>query len=90
MRKKIYVGLWSLTGKREIIRSEKEVTETTHGDLYAAVIGPFKTVRGAQYCVEFPHAQCTTVKEFERFAAVRLCQKQLAKDYIKHLDKTIG
>ena len=45
-RKRFYVGRGN--GKAEIFRSEYEPTPETHGHLYAAVIGPFRTHAGAE------------------------------------------
>jgi hypothetical protein len=66
MRKlKIYVGVNGTT--RELFRSENEPTQTTHPQ-YAAAIGPFRTVRAANYCIKYPHSTCQTVEEYETAA----------------------
>lgn len=58
-RKRLYVGLKD--GKREVFRSAEQPTKETHGEQYEAVIGPFRTLRGAVYCKQFggnnPHIQ---------------------------------
>lgn len=76
---KIYVGIRSdksSTGTpntRVVFRNVLEPTPETHPQ-YSAVIGPFRTVRGARFMAQFgannPH--CQTVADAER----------IAKDYI--------
>jgi hypothetical protein len=69
MKAKIYVGCVDGQG-REIFRSETEPTLESHGDKYLAVIGPFRTMRGARFLVEHgrgnPHIQ--QVSDAERIA----------------------
>lgn len=64
-----YVGLLP-SGKRETFRSVSIPTETSHGHIYRAAIGPFRTMRAAKYMVDSgqnnPHTQ--TVTECERLA----------------------
>lgn len=71
MRKKLYVGCVR-NGPREIIRSLVEPTETTHGDKFSAVIGPFRTITGARFMRDYgtgnPHVQC--VADAERLSKV--------------------
>jgi hypothetical protein len=69
MRKYWYVGH---TGGRFVaFRSAIVPTEQTHGARYVAVIGPFRTARGARWAAQYgennPHFQ--TVADAERFAA---------------------
>ncbi len=68
MRTKPYVGCKA--GKREVFKSEATPTEATHGHLYNAVIGPFRTMRGARFMAQCggnnPHVQC--VSDAERIA----------------------
>lgn len=69
MKKKIYVGLKA--GRNdEVFRSETEPTRQTHGHIYLAVIGPFRTVRGANFMAKYgcsnPH--CTCVDDAEKLA----------------------
>jgi hypothetical protein len=71
MRTKIYVGLkLDCTGKREVFRSTTTPTEQTHGAEYGAVIGPFRTMRGARFMADMdgrnPH--CATVRDAEQLA----------------------
>ena len=68
-RARYYVGL-SKGRLRSIFRSPIEPTEETHGSLYLAVIGPFRTKRGAVYMADYgegnPHLQ--TVSQAEWYA----------------------
>ena len=63
-----YVGVQS--GKREVFTSPRTPTEATHGRMFAAVIGPFRTARGARFMATCggnnPH--CQTVADAERLA----------------------
>ena len=65
-----YVGIRIDTGKRERFTYTGTPVRETHGHLYAAVIGPFQTVRGARFMAEHgrnnPHLQ--TVADAERIA----------------------
>jgi hypothetical protein len=60
-RKRIYVGVQP-GGGRERFNSASVPTQETHGRLYAAVIGPFRTARGAEFMRLYgrgnPHVQC--------------------------------
>jgi len=62
---KIYLGYNQ--GKREIFRAASIPTEATHGDKYAAVVGPFRTIRGARFMRDYgqgnPHCQCVADAE---------------------------
>jgi hypothetical protein len=66
MRNKIYLGLYE-GGKREIFRSKFEPTHESHGARYLAVIGPFRTMRGAIFMRDYgranPHCQCVADAE---------------------------
>lgn len=58
-------GAWSLF--RSVIRP----TEQTHGSQYNAVIGPFRTKRGADYmlfCGRGNNPHCQSVSDAERLA----------------------
>lgn len=65
-----YVGIRIDNGHRERFQSDGTPVRETHGQLYAAVIGPFRTVRGAKFMVDHgtanPHIQC--VNDAERIA----------------------
>ena len=67
-RSKAYVGLKD--GVRRVFRSDTTPTEDVHGREYTAIIGPFRTVRGARfmalYGANWPH--CQTVDDAERHA----------------------
>lgn len=76
MRKKIYVGI--MPGlRREIFKSEFVPTQETHGAQYVAVIGDFRTMRGARYMQKYggnnPHLQ--TVSDAERLARLEQTSK---------------
>jgi len=65
---RIYVGVKGEA--REIFRAFSTPTQETHGSLYAAVIGPFRTKKGAEFMAKYgknnPHVQ--TVADAERLA----------------------
>lgn len=68
---KYYVGLRvDYPHDREVFTSRCKPTRITHGDKYLAVIGPFLTLRGAQFMAAYgkgnPH--CQTVDDAERIA----------------------
>ena len=69
MKNRVYMG-YKLAGGREVFRSTSEPTQETHGQTYAAVIGPFRTVRAARFMRDCgannPHLQC--VNDAERIA----------------------
>jgi hypothetical protein len=64
--RKLYLGL----PRRDIFRSATTPTEQSHGKAHKAVIGPFRTMRGAIFMRDFgsnnPH--CQTVAAAERLA----------------------
>ena len=67
-KKGIWVG--GKNGKREIFRHHGKPDEVSHGHLYSYAIGPFRTMRGAEYMRDYgannPHLQ--TVADAERIA----------------------
>jgi hypothetical protein len=67
-RPKIYVGCKQKA--RIVFRSIFVPTQESYGDIYAAVIGPFRTWRGAHFMATYgegnPHCQC--VDDAERLA----------------------
>jgi len=69
-RAKYYVGLKD--GKREVFKSKVTPTQTTHGHLYGASIGPFYTKRGADYMATHPY--CVDVRTAEQ-TAKRIAQE---------------
>ncbi len=85
-RKKIYVGKIFDSETRVIFRCAFTPTKETH-NLYGWVIGPFRTVRAAEWYVMHPFAQCTTISEYERAALLYKGQSELIAGYRKHLDK---
>jgi len=71
MRKRIYLGLaLDCTGTRTVFKAEGEPTQESHGAQYGAVIGPFRTMRGARFMADYgrgnPH--CVCVADAERLA----------------------
>ena len=62
---KYYVGVSK--GKMEVFCSETVPTFKSHGMSYFAVIGPFRTKRGAQYMAQYGYGNpnCQTVTEAE-------------------------
>jgi len=64
-----YVG-YKVTGGLEAFQALSDPTHATHGNEYAAVIGPFKTKRGAMFMQDHgfgnPHIQ--HVHDAERIA----------------------
>lgn len=88
MRKKIYVGLNTNLGIREIFRPEQDPIGETHV-IYKAVLGPFKTMRAAQWYVNHPHTTCASVKEIERITTIHLIQSGLIKNRMDQLDINI-
>jgi hypothetical protein len=68
-RQRWYVGCKGTS--RIAFRTAIEPTEVSHGTTYNAVIGPFRTKRGAQFMAKYgannPH--CQTVAEAEKLAA---------------------
>ena len=70
---KYYCGLKS-NGEREVFRCAEMPTRATYGAHYWAVIGPFRTRRGAQFMAQCgynnPHLQ--TVADAERIAKLEV------------------
>lgn len=64
----LYVGCSQ--GKRELFRSKTTPTQSTHGSRFSAVIGPFRTKKGAEFMRDHgtnnPH--CQSVADAERLA----------------------
>jgi hypothetical protein len=69
----IYLGLSDFAVKREVFRSRTEPTSASHGKRFAAVVGPFRTMRGAEFMRDYgsmnPHCLC--VADAERLAKVQ-------------------
>lgn len=76
-RKKWYVGLTLRLNpcdrERQVFTSDVEPTTGTHGHRYLAVIGPFRTKRGARFMARYgqgnPHCRC--VADAERMAKLK-------------------
>lgn len=83
-RLKVYVGL--KPGKWEVFKSADTPTRASHGDRFAAVIGPFRTMRGARFMADHgrgnPHLQ--TVGDAERIAKIH------GLDWLLKSAKSIG
>jgi hypothetical protein len=65
---RIYVGLkLDGTARREVFRSAAEPTDQTHGAIYGACIGPFRTMRAAEFMRDYgrgnPHCLCVADAE---------------------------
>lgn len=66
--KRIYVGV--NVGKCEVFKADAEPTRETHGSVYAMVIGPFRTMRGARWMADpvrgqgNPHCRCVRDAEY--------------------------
>jgi hypothetical protein len=69
MKTKIYLGYVNGIA-REIFRSKINPTRETHGEKYKCVVGPFRTIHGAKFMLNYgynnPHCQC--VADAERLA----------------------
>lgn len=67
-KSRAYVGVKN--GKYQVFRSIFEPTRKSHGAKYTYVIGPFRTMRGAEYMAAYgrgnPHLQ--TVEDAERLS----------------------
>jgi len=63
----IYLGLSAFGTKREIFRYPQEPTTDSHGHVFDAVIGPFRTMRGARFMRDHgqgnPHCLCVADAE---------------------------
>ena len=66
----IYVGIKPRTAKREVFESARTPTQSSHGKRYSSVIGPFRTVSGAEVMARYgrnnPHLQ--QVSDAEKMA----------------------
>ena len=87
-RTRPYIGIRH-DNTREMFRASAGPTEELYGTLYAAVIGPFRTVRGAEYMLAYgkqnPHCRC--VSEAERLAELHKGQSELCASRIAWLDR---
>jgi hypothetical protein len=68
---KYYVGLKG-GYQGEVFQAESTPTDQTHGGLYKAAIGPFRTKRGAAWMANtgtgLTNPHCRTVRDAERLA----------------------
>ena len=66
----IYVGLQRDSLQGIVFKSKTTPTEKTHGHLYPAVIGPYRTMRGAIWGADpvkgrlNPHCRCVADAEY--------------------------
>lgn len=71
---KIYIG-YKAGHPMEIFKYESRPTPETHGDRFPAVVGPFRTMRGARFMAIYgsgnPHCQC--VADAERLGKLLGC-----------------
>lgn len=68
-----FVGIYcDGAARRKVFTFDGTPTEQTHGDQFAAVIGPFRTKRGAQFMADYgrgnPH--CVCVSDAEQLAKI--------------------
>lgn len=65
---KYYLGLAGFGTLREVFRSSVTPTLESTGGKYIAVIGPFRTKRGAIFMRDHPGPCVVTVQDAERLA----------------------
>lgn len=72
MTQKYYVG-FRKDKKAQLFKSDKTPTQSSHGDKYYGVVGPFKTKAGAQLMVDggFANPHTQTVSQCEEISAKR-------------------
>lgn len=67
----------------EVFRAAIMPTAESHGKVYSAVVGPFKTKGGAEYMAKYgrnnPH--CRTVSEAEKCATYYRKKEQLIRKH---------
>jgi hypothetical protein len=68
-----YVGVKGAA--RKAFKADVVPTRATHGDQFGAVIGPFRTKRGAMFAAAFGHnnPHFRTTADAERIAKGRTC-----------------
>lgn len=71
-RKRFYVGYILPANNREVFSSATVPTEESHGHVYAASVGPFRTRAGADYMASYRGPVAITVSEAERRAKEKL------------------
>jgi len=67
--RRYYVGYRVDTGRKAMFTSDATPTEATHGHLFAACVGPFRTRRGAAFFAGPIGPQVRCVDDAEYFAA---------------------
>lgn len=67
MRARYYCGYGGNGGRPEVFKASSEPTSISHGDRYAAVVGPFLTKRAAVWMAsnghDNPHCRCVADAE---------------------------
>ena len=70
MRRSHYYAGYTSRGTIDLFQADTDPTQATHGDRFLAVLGPFRTARGARFFRDNgfgnPHVQ--TVDDAERIA----------------------
>lgn len=68
MKKMIFVGIVGGSLDREVFKHNAVPTELSHGHRYVAVVGDFRTMRGAKWFQRYgkgnPHCRCVTDAEY--------------------------
>jgi hypothetical protein len=86
MSTKIYVG-HGHDDFKGIFRSDVTPTEDTHGSQYRYVVGPFRTLRAAEFMAQYgynnPHLQC--VEDAERIVKQEDIKARLRPHYVNSL-----
>lgn len=63
----IFLGYANGGSVREVFKADSIPTSASHGAVYAAVVGPFRTIRGATFMRDHgqgnPHCQCVADAE---------------------------
>ena len=81
-RKQIYIGFEPFEQRYRVFKSDIEPTTKSHGAFYSHVIGPFRTLRGAHFMIDYgrgnPH--CQTVSDAEHLAKVKVQNDWLAAE----------
>lgn len=96
-RKRYYAGLLAGTIGRKFHLLAFDYDPTAGGTpvvvnsvTYAALIGPFRTKRGAVYCVDNPTHQLQNVSQIERAAEVAAGQSLLCSEFTQHNATSVG
>jgi len=74
-RPRFYIGITPVFHVRFMFTSAETPTAESHGTRFSAVIGPFRTKRGAEYMRD--NRYCDSVAHAERAALVSASQHEL-------------